>query len=669
MKKLILFNFAIFLTLLVSAPTSASGNTISKQEMEPVFNKASEYKSGSDATSIRLIESWVRQSISNHQLRSTIEPMLINLLVKSKEPDAIIFAATQLAIIGSDKSLNAVSLLLTNASTVTYGTLALSGLDSTNIGKLLVNALENADEKAKVQIINHLGNLHYQPSLKYISKYTSSTNQDIAVSAIISIGKLASKSGTDLLFKLLDTNNITIRNAAAEALAIAADQFQLSKNKEKAIEIYQRLLQSNSLPIHFRRGAFAALTDLDPDYGISRILNAIRSNDAALKHIAIARIAYIKSPNASQYFAKQLNNLTPNDQIHLLNSLAIRGDASAVEAIIGSLNSSNTNVVYAAIRCLPKLGSLKSIKPLILLLDSPDATTSQLAEQALISMPNTFEADKLICDSLPSANNTTKVRLINVIAKRYIENSTPLLTQEILKGEEQVALIASKSLPKVAKTNDLPSLLGLLSVSLKSQLRQELELALYNILTAIPDTSLKEKLLTDQLSSAQTLETKSSIIKLLPTAQTTATYKSLMQYLNDPQPELSKAAQTAILEWTNTNAWDEILRLAKTSPDNQIRNTAFTALLRIIEENNQNIPEISSYYAQLLQLAGSDSQIKAILGTISSPKDPKLIELIKPMISNPQIKQEATIALQKISDSLKNSHPQAAADALKLIGK
>jgi len=284
-------------------------------------------------------------------------------------------------------------------------------------------------------------------------------------------------------------------------------------------------------------------------------------------------------------------------------------------------------------------------------------------------MPNTFEADKLICDSLPSANNTTKVRLINVIAKRYIENSTPLLTQEILKGEEQVALIASKSLPKVAKTNDLPSLLGLLSVSLKSQLRQELELALYNILTAIPDTSLKEKLLTDQLSSAQTLETKSSIIKLLPTAQTTATYKSLMQYLNDPQPELSKAAQTAILEWTNTNAWDEILRLAKTSPDNQIRNTAFTALLRIIEENNQNIPEISSYYAQLLQLAGSDSQIKAILGTISSPKDPKLIELIKPMISNPQIKQEATIALQKISDSLKNSHPQSAADALKLIGK
>ena len=78
---------------------------------------------------------------------------------------------------------------------------------------------------------------------------------------------------------------------------------------------------------------------LDKAQAQQRILEVLHGSDSALKPVAIANVRALPSTNASEVFAGALANLTSQEQVWMIDSLAARGDAPACTAIGNSLAS------------------------------------------------------------------------------------------------------------------------------------------------------------------------------------------------------------------------------------------------------------------------------------------------------------------------------------------
>ena len=648
-------------TASAAVPVTAPAPT--KAEIAKAVGEAGTYQPGQSREAFRQMEEWLRHPSSS--VHKHVEAGLVQLLSPGNSYEAQEFACTQLAIIGSKSALRALSNLLANDRTAGIACLALSTYPSGQADEVLRTALKTAGGTARIQIINTLGDRRDRKAVKLLASLANDADLSLAKAAVVALGKIGDQAAGKAILALPKDVDPTLRTVVTEATLRCAEARAGSGDSKAAIALYEGALAA-SQPTHLRRAALDALLRLDQAQAQQRILRVLHESDEAIKPVAIAHVRSLPAKNASEVFAAELPNLTPPEQVWMIDSLAQRGDAAASEAIGKSLGSPDVAVRRAAITALGRMGNAWCVDLFARALDrSKDAEERRTLESALIDLPGRTQTDRAIVAAMRRSSGNTRATLITALARREGPSANIILLAEASQADVPAAKAALRALGKTATAGNVTPLLERLTSARNAEVRAEAENAVAQAITRIESPGRRSAMVRDALGWAQGPESRLALLGLLPACGDDAALNALKAAAANPDPAIRDAAVRALADWPDASAWDALAAIYRQPATESARGLALRGLVRLVsEENAHPSAKLGEHYRLLLAGAHGDADLRLILGALGGAAMPGALKLALPQLDNPGVRAEAEVAVKKIAEAIKTRDPKAAQEAL-----
>ncbi len=223
-------------------------------EMEELLEKVKTYDWGQSRLALTEISDRVRQAHGSPAELRRIEEGLLEVLDSHAMRAGKQFVCRQLSIIGTRRSVPALGKMLTDAETSDMARYALERIPGTAVNEALRKALPKARGKAKVGIINSLGQRRDKRAVRALSRLVGNRDQTIAAAAAAALGRIAGSGATKALAKAKDETSGKLRMSVLDAYLRCADQLAAQGNKTQALAIY-RELQKEDMPKPIRTAA------------------------------------------------------------------------------------------------------------------------------------------------------------------------------------------------------------------------------------------------------------------------------------------------------------------------------------------------------------------------------------------------------------------------------
>jgi HEAT repeat protein len=641
---------------------------INASPIEDALAKAAQYQSGDSMEALRQIETLVRQSVGDSAALAAIENSLDKFIASPASIEAKRFVCGQLAVIGTDTSLDAIATLLGNNDTVGIACLALASHPSVKAGEILRKALPTSAGAARLQMISTLGDLQDTASVTALKDLAEDADMVVSGAAVVALGKIPGDDAINALYSIRKSSKSELSLAVAEAFLRKAAQIAAAGQTDAARSLYEGLM-GTSQPLHVRRGALIALFRLDKDGGQERILRSLRGADPGLVPTAIAAVPAVTNAEASDAFARELTKLNPEDQVLMIQALAQRGDLPSLRAVGRQIPSPEPAPRLAAITAMGQYGDSSVLPLLTTALANPASPQERQAlEQAVAGLPGGDTATRSIIGELRKAISSAKPTLISALARRRSHLAVPVLLEESSSTNAIIARAAFQGLEKTAETENLTAVINALVQLHADEARPAAENAAMQILQKTPDAAKRTEAVCAALDANTAVATRCSLIRLLPVCGDQTAFAALQKASQDAQPQIRNTAIEAIAAWPDATAWNALVGFYQKPSDDSQRTLALRGLVRLVaEENAHPSPALFEHYRLILAGVRTDDERKLVLSALTVAAQPEALEIALPLLDIPGVRAEAALAVKKIANDIKAQHPQASADALKKL--
>jgi HEAT repeat protein len=655
--------FGVLLAATISLQLFASAAL--KEQIRDSATAAMKVQAGESVKPFRDLEVLIRALPDQPQLRQDIEAALIRLLAPEATYEAKAFACKQLALVGTSRAVPALAKLLQDESTAGVACIALERIPGRQAGEALKDALPRSTPGVQVQILNTLGDRKESTSLPTLARALGGPDQRVVESAIAAIGKIGTREAFEILSRTAATSPST-RTIMNEALLSCARNLAQGKERKIAIVIYNQLLTEGQ-PLYVRRAALGELIKLDPDGGVTRTLEVLKSGDSALKPVAIQAVAHLPGRAVSELFVPELEALSPVEQAWLLESLSHRGDLVARVAIANSLRSPFPEVRTAGIQILTSIGGAAAV-PLFARAIEDAGTQEEIRdlEVALVNLSGGRLTDDAIRAGIAESKPVAKAHLLTALSRRQGPEANRILVDYALNPDADVKQAALRALKRTATSAEASPLLKVLARAKDPVILNEARIASERALSQQPNISIRSSLVRDALGNTSDPEVRATLVALLPLAADSSAWRTVRETCTDPNPMVREAALEAVSEWPNMDAWDALLQTYRKPANPAERAAALRALVRLAGEfNSRPDLQMMKKYEQLFASATADAEYKQILGVLSGAAHPEALALAVNQLSREGVRAEAIAAINKLAESVKLTHPEQAAAALK----
>jgi len=276
--------------------------------------------------------------------------------------------------------------------------------------------------------------------------------------------------------------------------------------------------------------------------------------------------------------------------------------------------------------------------------------------------------DRALSASLKQKTSVPRASIVAVLGKRGSRGAVQALLTEADSTDTAIAQSAFQALGRVAGAEDLEALVDKLLHLKAPAAREAAEDAIAKTLARTTDAEKRTGAVCGGLKKADELDTRLSFIRLLPACGTAAALEKLTAAASETDARVSNVGVRALAEWPDASAWDALIKICRQPGNDLHRTLALRALVRLAsDENARPSPALIERYRTLLAGAKSDDDHKLVLGALSGCAHPDALPLALPLLSNPALKSEASLAVKKIAEAIKDKHPQAAQEALEKL--
>jgi hypothetical protein len=249
---------------------------------------------------------------------------------------------------------------------------------------------------------------------------------------------------------------------------------------------------------------------------------------------------------------------------------------------------------------------------------------------------------------------------------RQGQNANRILIDQAASKEPETRNAALQALSKTATGVEAGPLLRVLRLYTDEPSLLSARLACERAISQEKNPNVRSSLIRNALGGSNSPIVRSALVQFLPMAADSSAWRSLQDAYGDPDTAVKHAAFNAAAEWPNYDAW-ELLWEAYTKPGSpQERSTALRALARLAAEASPAGTSVANF-ERLLTTAQNDNESKIILSALAGTARPENLELAVKQISKPGVKAEASAAVQRIANAIKDKYPQEAAKALQAI--
>jgi hypothetical protein len=296
-----------------------------------------------------------------------------------------------------------------------------------------------------------------------------------------------------------------------------------------------------------------------------------------------------------------------------------------------------------------------------------------LAETALNSLTGLYAAgtDAALIDLLGKADPQTRVTLIRSLVGRRAVSAIPALLQaaDDPGPDGAVRFEARKALQALPEAKAVPALVGLLERSRSPEERELVERAIAAGCQKIADPHQRLQPLVSALHGAD-VSKRCVLLPALGRVGGLQARELVRAAIADTDAKVQDAGVRALSNWPDASVADELLRIVRTSRNEQHRVWALRGFVRVVSVPGQKPPqEAAALLRQALALADKLENKKLIVSRLIAVHVPDSLALAVSCLDDPELHADATRAALRLAEALRYSHPAEARTALEKISR
>ncbi len=537
----------------------------------------------------------------------------------------------QLQRIGGDESVDTLSGLLQHPDANLRDDVrqALEANPSPRAGKVLLDAWKQSDDDTwTLALINALGQRGDERAVTPLAKALLLPNPRIASAAASALGRIPHQSAATALHRALTPARPDV---AAGLLAFAHLSAQQG-NGSLAARLYRSLTQEKQ-PADVRTSAWIGLLTAMPEKAAEL---ATPLSDPVILVAAIDASTQVKAPALTERIAGQLATARPDVQLRILTALEANGDSKYAAEVASLLASENQDVAGAAIQTLGVIGT------------PAEMTALMENDRGIEALARIADSDIDTALALHAAKGGTeeRVRAIKIMGLRGAQGLSSQLMAYARDPDPKVSAAALAALENVATVDELAAVTELMLKTESSSLARG---ALGTVIAINRNTSQPERaaqVLIDQLPNADA-RGQALVFQAFTKIGSDVTLALVLAAADSEDSAQHAAGLKALTSWPESNAVNPLLAAARDeSLEMKDHVLVMRGLARLLDEGKKTRLDRC---AQALQAARRPEEKKMLLGVLGKTKNRKALDLIQPYLADPELAEEAELAIAAIS--------------------
>ncbi len=227
-------------------------------EITELLKDVRTYDWGVSRDPLQVVDVEIRQSYGQAEHLKSLEDGLMEIVQSDAGHGAKRFAYQKLSQIATERSVPALAGKLTSVDEAEMARYALERIPSPAAVNALRSALSKTQGRAKIGIINSLGDRRDAPSTGQLGELLSDADPAVAAAAAWSLGKIGNVAALETLAKAKDSAKGPVRLEILHALLACADATLNNGGRMQAMAVYNDL-KAESMPKPVRNAAVRGL--------------------------------------------------------------------------------------------------------------------------------------------------------------------------------------------------------------------------------------------------------------------------------------------------------------------------------------------------------------------------------------------------------------------------
>ena len=557
------------------------------------------------------------------------------------------FILSQFELVGGDEAVPEIAQFLSSEALVDVASRALVKINTDFAKNTLLKALPSAKGQVKISIIAALGYTDLKaanPILIDILNATSDSN--VSRISLFSLANLADPETAPTLQKAVARVGYAYEATNALSSYLLFANKMLDKDKALAVKIANDVVQNvkESAPANIRIAAFQLMSIAAPS--TSYFLNAL--NDPSFEYRAAAlklALPHFK-PEQTANWLKKLKNTDQPTQVILLHFLADANAQQALPTILKLLKSKDREVSNAAIGTAGYLGQEKVLTDFLRNMNQADTSGLQIYSDAILKMKGTGITES-IGNAIPKSKSNVQVVLITILASKAATEQSEVVFNALASSDLQVRNAAYMGLKHLVSLDQLPQLYVLLNENKVPEQAIALQAA---IISALKTSDRKNQQVEDVLArlKASPEAQQGLYYPILASLGGSNALKAINERFKNGNNELKNAALNALSNWTNFEAAQTLITIARTTKDDLILNQAIKGYLRLVKIANLQAEQRLLYLRNAMEIVNTIPQKQQIIKDAEQVKIFNTLIFANNYLNEASLQQNAAITIMNV---------------------
>jgi len=582
------------------------------------------------------------------------------------EDKLIVDACRGLSFIATEKSIEPLAALLGVEKLSHMARYALETIKDPAVDETFRNALGKLKGMPLVGVIGSVGVRRDARAVPALTKLLSDSDSEVSQAAARALGSIGNSEAAAALRNGLSHASGQNKLHVCEGLFRCAETAVAEGRKQQAIDIYDQLRKLDD-PHQVRGGAVRGAILARGSDGVSVIREYLGSDSYIMFSAACQTALEMPGTEVTNVLTSGLNGLPADNKILVIWTLGKRGDPAAIPALSAAAKSGDKSVRIAAIKAMPQIGHASAVPALADLLGDNDGEIAQAAQDALAAMPGD-EADAAVMAMLEGGETAPRLMALELIGRRRMTSSIPALLKAAAGPDAKVRPAALKKVGELGKPTEFSALLDLL---MQFQAQQDLDAAeqALSVVCAKSDNPVSYTLkLTSQLTKASPAQ-KGALLRVLSVIGGSNALNAVREAAKDSNAKVSDAAIRVLCSWKTADAADDLLALAKNSPNQSHKTAALRGYINLARDEKIPTDMKLKICRQAASLTQRDEEKKLLLGALSTVPAVEALSMAMAYLDNAATKDEAAFAAVAISEKIVDQKPGEVADAMQKVLK
>ena len=615
-------------------------------DMEPVLARIAAWEFSQGQDPLCEFTAFLRDAMGSKIELPQIEARLMKMLGPGTTIAGRDYACRQLSLVGTSACVPVLAGMLNDPSTFGMARYALARIPAAAAVGALRNALPKSSGKARIGIINSLGERRDAKSVAPLKGLLASSDAAVSEAAFDALASIGDAPALAAIAAARSGLSGSRRERASEACLRCADAIAASGKKAAAAKVYRQLVAADEGET-VRIGALHGLAAVEGKAAVPILSRELGSSNPRVQAAAIGFLNGLPGAEVTAILVKQLPDLPALGQIRVLAALAGRGDAAAARPVVmQALKSSTPDVRAEAMLALGGVGDVSSV-PVLAEAAANAEGAAQRAARVSLSVLRGADVEAALVSAIGSSAGKVRLELIKAAGERGSTSAAGVLMR-VARGEDRDASRESiRALRTLAGPAHAQPMLDLVLKLRNAADRRDAALTLASVVRRSDKAAIGPVLAAYQSSADR--EICALLLDVMGQVSAAEALPVVRAALKDSRAEIARAAILALTAWQTPDPIPDLWAMAKGDSNATRQILAVRGLIKLVQAPSDHSPEETvKLLGEVMQLARQPQEKRSILSVLPNYPGAAALRIAEAAAKDPVIAHEAKAAVDQI---------------------